>query len=368
MKSFKMKNFISFKTCLILSFSFLFTFSVLQAQERFTTSLATSDSFASPESLQSIFDELEDEAELKITLESNFTKLIENKNDGKYQPAIMSYTDDEGVEIQTALKVKARGKFRRKICDFPPLKLKFYKDDLTESGLSHSYKSIKLVTHCLDSEEEKQSVIKEYLAYKLYNELTPRSYEVKLVEVTYLDASSDEEPIVRFGFLIENTKEMSDRLEGDEIEQFNINLDTMDLYHRQVFSMFQFMIGNTDWKTKMMHNIKIVQSDDDDELMMVPYDFDFAGLVNTSYAIPNQDFKQQSVRQRIYMDKVNKLEKLSRIIRYFNKHKEALFDIVKNTEELNKKNKKDVLSYLKSFYRIINDPIQSNYAFVSESL
>ena len=76
--------------------------------------------------------------------------------------------------------------------------------------------------------------------------------------MTYVDPYSKEEPIVRFGFIIENTKEMSDRLKGDEIEEYNMGLNAMSDRDRHVFSMFQFMIGNTDWKTNMMHNIKIV--------------------------------------------------------------------------------------------------------------
>ena len=321
-----------------------------------------------PESSTSIFDELEEEKELKITLESDFTNLIESKNDDKYQPAVMSYVNEEGFEIQTALKIKARGKFRKKICDFPPLKLKFYKDDLSDAGFNSKYKSFKLVTHCMDSEEEKQNVMREYLAYKLYNQLTPESFEVKLVEITYVDYSTDEEPMVRYGFLIENTKEMSDRLGGDEIEQYNMELKALETNDRMIFSMFQFMIGNTDWKTNVMHNIKIVKSDNGEEIMMVPYDFDFAGLVNTSYAKPNADLKQVSVRQRVYMDKVQNLEELDGVIRYFNKQKESIFDTVKNMDKLSKKNKRDILQYLKAFYETLNDPEQAQLAFVSQSL
>ncbi len=361
---------ISFKKYLITTFYFLFLVSFLPAQDSFTTSDVKLVTSVLAESPKSIFDELEEEDQLKITLESDFTKLVEEKNEDEYQPAMMSYVNDEGDLVQSVLKIKARGKFRRRICDFPPLKLKFDEDDLAKTGFSPSYKSFKLVTHCLDSEEEMQNAIKEYLVYKLYNQLTPQSFEVKLVEITYVDSSieKEEEPTVRYGFLIENTKEMSDRLGGDEIEQYNLDLNVLDVQDRQLFSMFQFMVGNTDWKTKVMHNIKIVKSDDDSEIMMVPYDFDFAGLVNTSYAKPNPDYKQQSVRQRIYMDKVNSLEELSDIIRYFKKQKEGLFDIIKNTDELSKKNKRDALQYLKSFYSILDDPEQSRLAFMSESL
>ena len=363
-----MKKFLSSKFLFALSFCLLFNGLMLHAQDSINPFEASSILTDFEKSNLSIFDDLEDEPQLKITLESNFTNLIENKNDNKYQPAVMTYTSSNGEIFQKALRIKARGRFRKKICDFPPLKLKFDSEDLIEEGYAPKYKSLKLVTHCLDSEEERQNVIKEYLAYKMYNHLTPQSFEVKLVEVTYVDPYSGEEPIVRFGFIIENTKEMSDRLKGDEIEEYNMELNVMKDRDRHVFSMFQFMIGNTDWKTNMMHNIKIVKTDDGKEIMMIPYDFDFAGIVNTSYARPNPDYKQVSVTQRVYMDKVNNLEELDEIIRFFKKHKQSMFDIVENMGELNKKNKKEVTQYLKSFYNILGSTNQSKTAFVNESL
>lgn len=364
-----MKNFLSFNIRLAFSFYFLFSFSFLFAQDS-VNPIPDASAFISnlEKSKHSVFDDLEDEPQLKITLESNFAELIENKNEDEYQPAVISYEKSNGEIFQTALKIKARGRYRRKVCDFPPLKLKFDKQDLVEDGYSPNYTSFKLVTHCLDTDEEKQNVIREYLAYKLYNELTPLSYEVKLIEITYLDSSGETEPTVRFGFLIENTKELSHRLGGEEIEKYNMDLSAMNTQDRQLFSMFQFMIGNTDWKTNMMHNIKIVQSDDGKEIKMIPYDFDFAGLVNTSYAKPNPDYKQVSVKQRIYMDKVSNLEELNEMILYFRKHKEGLFNIVKNMDNLDKKNKKEVLQYLKSFYNILDNTEEARLAFVNESL
>ena len=68
------------------------------------------------------------------------------------------------------------------------------------------------------------------------------------------------------------------------------------------------------------------------------------------------------------MDKVNNLEELDEIIRFFKKHKQSMFDIVENMDELDKKNKKEVIQYLKSFYNILGSTNQSKMAFVSESL
>lgn len=364
-----MKNFRLTFHALIFTFYLLFSGSLLFAQDSIAALKVNNIAVSAPtENTESIFDELEKEDHLKITLEADFTKLIEKKNEDKYQQAVMSYTNEEGVLVKTALKIKARGKFRRNVCDFPPLKLKFYEDNLAVAGFNPDYESLKLVTHCIDTEEEKQIVLKEYLAYKLYNHLTPRSFQVKLVEITYVDSLNGEAPVVRYGFLIENNDEMMDRIGGDEIEEFNVGLDSVELRDRQVFSMFQFMIGNTDWKPHMRHNVKIIKSDDGNKTIMVPYDFDFAGIVNSSYARPNPDFRQVSILDRIYMDKVNNIEELDEVIRYFKKQKNELFEIVKNTEGLEKKNKREVLQYLRSFYNILDDRELSRQAFVNDTL
>lgn len=360
-----MKNLFSIGYLWIFTFNLLLSTTFAIAQDNATANLADANTSTIS---KSIFDKLEASAAIKVTLESNFAKLIDEKNEDKYQPAIFSFTDEDGTEFRKAVKIKARGRFRRKVCDFPPLKIKFREDDLTGEGLNPEHKTYKLVSHCMEEESESESVLKEYLAYKLFNELTPKSFRVKLLEITYLDADVSKKPMVRYAFLIENTKEMAMRLNGEEIEEYNVDLSVMESSDRQVLGMFQFMIGNTDWKPKMMHNIKIVKSARDNRIMMIPYDFDFAGMVKTSYARPNPDYKQVSVEQRIFMDKVENLEHLEEMIRYFKKQKEPLFNVVKNLELLDKKSKREVMQYLKSFFNILNNPASCAEAFVGENL
>lgn len=360
-----MKNLISTGHRWIFTFQLLLSTTIVFAQENAAAHLA--DTGVATIS-KSIFDKMEASASIKVTLESNFAKLIDEKNEDKYQPAIFSFTDEDGTTFRKAVKIKARGRFRRKVCDFPPLKIKFRKDDLIGEGLNPEHKTYKLVSHCMEDKSESESVLKEYLAYKIFNELTPRSFRVKLLEITYLDADVNKKPMVRYAFLIENTDEMAMRLNGEELEEYNVDLTALEPRDRQVFSMFQFMIGNTDWKPKMMHNIKIVKSSGDNRIMMIPYDFDFAGIVNTAYARPNPDFKQVSVEQRIFMDKVENMEQLDEMIRYFIKQKEPLFDVVKNLELLDKKSKREVVQYLRSFFNILYDPASCEEAFVGENL
>lgn len=65
--------------------------------------------------------------------------------------------------------MKKRGITRKKICDIPPVMMKF--------GKKEKAFRIKLVTPCQPDEDAQQLVYKEYLAYQMYSELTPYSFK-----------------------------------------------------------------------------------------------------------------------------------------------------------------------------------------------
>ena len=54
-----------------------------------------------------------------------------------------------------------------------------------------------------------------------------------------------------------------------------------------VLCLFEYMISNTDWNVSLLHNIKLIRKKDTKEIIVVPYDFDYSGLVNADYAVPN---------------------------------------------------------------------------------
>ena len=87
------------------------------------------------------------------------------------------------------IKVKTRGNFRKNPtnCNFPPLKLDFKKDEL-ENSIFEGQNRLKLVTHCRSGNMEyDQYVIQEYLAYRIYNIITNKSFKVRLARVNYID-------------------------------------------------------------------------------------------------------------------------------------------------------------------------------------
>jgi hypothetical protein len=122
-------------------------------------------------------------------------------------------------------------------------------------------------------------------------------------------------------------------------------------------SVFQFMIGNTDWHVPNMHNIKYITLDDKSipSPIPVPYDFDYAGFVNTNYAVPHENIPIENIRERYFMGTCMTDEEISVVVNRFNESKDEIYDIVEQCSALQKFNVTSSISYLNDFYVIIND-------------
>jgi hypothetical protein len=117
-----------------------------------------------------IFDLLYAHEYAKIDIRADLSYLVENKRTAdEYVDGEFTFEPGDGVSQTLPVKVKCRGRYRRMRCEFPPFKLKFKKDDLAAHGLN-GFNELKLVTHCLgDKEKSKDLILREFLAYKLYN-------------------------------------------------------------------------------------------------------------------------------------------------------------------------------------------------------
>lgn len=296
-----------------------------------------------------IFQSLKRSTALEITIETNLTELLENRFTEEYQAASVVYANEEGQELQYDLKLRPRGKFRRRVCDFPPVKLKFPKKQLLSEGYN-KHNDLKLVTHCLEDKfEGNENVMKEYLAYLLYNELSPNSFQVQLVKITYKDTSNKYGKIKRYGFLIEDTDEMAERLNGDECDCIGSSLGNLVDKDENLMSIFQYMIGNEDWSTKMARNLKMVKRNDG-SIIPVPYDFDFSGLVDASYALPNADYNLVSVKDRFFMGREVDSSILGSNIFLVKNKKKELYRLVERFKYLSFEGKEEILAYLDTFY------------------
>ncbi|MFK7774441.1 MAG: hypothetical protein AB8F94_20025 [Saprospiraceae bacterium] len=303
---------------------------------------------------ESIFDVMSQPNELAITLIFDVQEIIDDRKSEKKHPAVLTFIDKEGVLQNWNIDVEARGVFRRYNCpEMPPIKMNFKKSDLKEKGLS-KFDDYKIVTHCIeDYESAKSVVLKEYLAYKYYNSITENSFRVQLLRINYVDSKTG---IIRqhYGFIIEDFALLRDRVGAEKCKNpLGIAKEEINREEYKKLALFQYMIGNSDWSLKQVRNVKIMFLDG--KYVVIPYDFDFAGLVLAPYARVNADYGLTSLRERVYLGFEEDLEDLEAVKKRFKKRQGRFKRKTKYFFLLHKVHRRSVLIYLKSFYKNLDN-------------
>ncbi len=307
-----------------------------------------------PKNLQpSIFDWLSTKEDL-ITLEikGDLKHLfVDRHGEDHYHPATLKVVREDSTH-QFDLEISRRGVTRKKICDFPPIKLKFPKKTLAANGFSN-LNNYKLVTHCMEGEDD--YVLKEYLTYKLFNQLTDKSFQVKLAKIRYIDESGEVPDDEHYGFLIEGNKELAKRLDGKLIDPEKYKIARVDKEQYKNMVLFQYMIGNTDWNLSRGHNIKWVQTATSDVPSPIPYDFDYCGLVNAPYAIPHPQIPIKHVRERFLQWRGKNKTELIPICEKFKTQKAEFIQACQGFEDLDAASKADMISFLETFFEDVEN-------------
>ncbi len=309
----------------------------------------------------------EDTSVVKATLSLNFKKLLSKVDEeGLIFPATFSCKLNEELTVTDNIAVEVRGHFRRGECYLPPLKL-IYKNN--RQAAFYSLKALKLVSSCRISELDDQNLLKEYLTYKIYNLICDKSFRVRLLNLTYLDSGKTKKPITQHAFLIEDIKELAKRNACADWTDKKFNTESTDRAQMTKVAIFEYMIGNTDWSVPVNHNIKIIQSLTDSSSMpfVVPYDFDFSGLVNTNYSAPDERLAITDVKQRLYRGFSRSEEELNEAIAVFNKAKEDIYTTINNCDLLWPATKKYMIKYLQEFYKMINRPGEVKHTFIANA-
>jgi hypothetical protein len=298
----------------------------------------------------SIFDVFKSGNILNVELEVDFAELESNRRNNDFVPGLFRFQAGNGAVEEWSIQLRVRGRFRRMTCDLPPLKLQFDKNELAAKGLQ-PHNSFKLVTHCFDNGEGSELILREYLAYQLYASLTDYSFRTQLASITYRDPGTGE-TITNYGILIEDTDQMEERLGGKVCDEcYEYPLEQFRPDNLYLHALFQYMIGNADWSLTMMRNIKIVKLAEGGQSVVVPYDFDFSGLVDASYAIPNPDYKLKNVRERALVIPIASREDMASAVALLKAEKSTLMSIVNHFELLPKRSRRDICKYLNSFYQ-----------------
>jgi len=290
-----------------------------------------------------------------ITLKGNIRQLLNDRADKPASHSItLSYRNKDSSEVNIPVQMKTRGHFRKlkENCKYPPLQISFPADVNRLSTVFSGQKKLKLVMPCVGDDY----VIREWLVYKIYNLITPKSFKARLVRIALNDTKSKKQQAPFYGFLIEDEKNMAVRNKGTVVEQKLRPEETnQDIF--LIMAVFQYLIGNTDWSVQYLQNIKLLKTESSPQLITVPYDFDHSGLVNAPYAHPAEELLMRSVQERRYRGYCIKDMKLfEKSIALFNRSKSEIYNLYTKSNLLDEKYIRSVTKYLDEFYATINDP------------
>lgn len=241
--------------------------------------------------LPAAFSLFENDSIIDVTLKSDLKLLVKNKHREEYQPAELTITRPSGETVVKEVKIKSRGNRRKEVCYYPPIRVKFDKDD-------YAYNKLKWVIPCQSNEGAEQLLLKEYICYKIYRTYTDRSFRTALMRVKFVDTGRDNKEFTSYSFVIEDIDQIADQLGGREYDPVVLREKILDKDLLTLYTMFQYMIGNTDWHVSNSHNIKAVTDPAVGAVVLLPYDFDYSGVVNASYAVPHESLRIKSVTER----------------------------------------------------------------------
>jgi len=122
-----------------------------------------------------------------------------------------------------------------------------------------------------------QYLLKEYLAHRLYNEITDVSLNARLVRMTYPNPDKPNRSIVNYAFFTEHFKSVAKRNGAELLPRKSFDHEKLDAHSADLVALFEYMIGNTDWSIVRERNIVLLQ-DSNDLLQPLPFDFDMSGF------------------------------------------------------------------------------------------
>ncbi len=302
---------------------------------------------------------------LDITLRGPFKRIMESRSIEEEQAGQLLFTDASGETISLDIKLRSRGNYRRQeaICEFSPIRLNFAKSTVRDT-VFHKQDKLKLVTHCVaDERRYEQSVIREYLVYRMLNILTEKSFRVRLLRVTYEDTEVKRRPLVEYGFFIEHKDRLGKRLGLEPVEGVGrIRTREVEQQHLAIGSVFHYMIGNTDFspvssseEQNCCHNHSLFMAADE-QYVSIPYDFDMTGFVNAEYARPNPRFGLRTVKARLYRGRCWHNEELPDTLQHFRDHRDEFTALIDAQPQLENSIRKSVTRYLDEFYKTIDNP------------
>jgi len=294
---------------------------------------------------------------LSITLTADFKATFKNRDTTKSKkewfPATLSWVATPGDSGTLAVEIATRGHYRLKsgTCSFPGLRVRFPKDK-TDNTIWKGQSTIKLGTHCKANPRYLQIPLQEFAVYRIYNVLTDSSFRARLASATYIDTGDANKTAAAPAFFIEEDDDLARRVGAEGLKQTGAMFTDLDPAIAAMLSLFEYMVGNTDWSLPFLHNIRLFRLGI--TYVAAPYDFDWSGIVNAPYAFPDYRLGTRSVTDRLWRGPCVSNETLDQMVTFFNSRKAAIYEAA-SQQGLDPKLLKDTGQYLDEFFKTLND-------------
>jgi hypothetical protein len=264
---------------------------------------------------------------------------ISRDKDAKPVSGVLKVGGAAPETLPVSLSVRGITRRKKEICTFPPLRVEFTEKP-GPSSIFKGQKHLKLVTQCQRMADYQQYLLLEYTAYRLYRDLTPESFNVRLAKIDY--TGKDGRALsTRFGFFIEDIDDVAKRNGQERL--------------RGVRRMTAGPAG-----TDCCHNARLLGAEGvtgaSTGLIPVPYDFDYAGLVNARYAVPPEGIPVANVRVRRYRGFCAHNEEAKTFLAQISTRRDSLMAILNETPQLEDKTRRNAAAYLGDFFDEAGSP------------
>ncbi len=286
------------------------------------------------------------------------TKQVKNEtNDSTFIDSFLMYKNTTGGWDSLDIDLRARGNFRRANCSYPPIRIKIKKKKSAETPFE-GHKSLKLVMPCNDAKNASSYIAKEYLAYKMYEKVTPYYFPTRLVKISLLDEDNKKMEVTELiGFLIEDDDLVAERFGGEIFDEKKLGptflMDSATVRH----DLFQYMIGNTDWSSMFYHNQKIMKLSDT-EFIPLAYDFDMTGLVSPPYAQVNPTVGIEKITDRAYRGFCRDESIMQAVRQEFLAKEGEIMGLIETQYFMEERDVKLARSYIKEFFTTMQNDKQ----------
>ncbi len=301
-----------------------------------------------PQGVSTIFEKLTATEGADLTLEADLTTFVGQKRTNNYLPGTLRTKDGKTYQVE----LRPRGRYRRKVSAIPPMKLRFSERELQSEGLD-TLNEIKIALPSVHNDLGNELIIKEYIAYRLFEHLCDKHFRARLVRLTLIDtneksASPGKKKL--YAILIEDEEDVAQRLQGEPEDEFGVKTERMDPEQAALVVMFQYMIGNTDWDMPMHRNVELIRRKNGEKMLVLPYDFDFSGLVSAPYASPSSDSGVKTVRDRFLMPFGLDQEALKAATQKLKANEKEFYKICRS-KFLNNDSSYNMVKFLESFFK-----------------